>query len=203
MTPFKFSFSENYTLSNERALLRPLTTDDYAHLLPFALQEPTLWHYSYMPIVGPDGLQAYIENAVAAKERQTEYPFIVFDKKTGEYAGSTRFYDIHLKFRTLQLGYTWYGKKFQGSGLNKNCKYLLLSFAFEQMDMERVEFRAHSQNERSIAAMKSIGCTVEGLLRNNLPGIGETRRSSIVLSILRHEWFERVKNDLSAKINNG
>ncbi len=201
MTPFKFSFSENYTLSNERALLRPLTTDDYAHLLPFALQEPTLWHYSYMPIVGPDGLQAYIENAVAAKERQTEYPFIVFDKKTGEYAGSTRFYDIHLKFRTLQLGYTWYGKKFQGSGLNKNCKYLLLSFAFEQMDMERVEFRAHSQNERSIAAMKSIGCMEEGILRSNGYCADGSRRDSIVLSIIKEDWFDHTKTNLLKKLS--
>ena len=59
----------------------------------------------------------------------------------------------------MQLGYTWYGKEFQGTGLNKHCKYLLLEFAFEKMQVERVEFRADANNEKSIAAMKSIGCT--------------------------------------------
>ena len=102
--------------------------------------------------------------------------------------------------QTLQLGYTWYGAKFQGTGLNKNCKLLLLQFAFETMGMERVEFRADKNNQRSIAAMKSIGCTNEGILRSNVPNAMGGRRDSIVLSILKHEWEGRVKELLISKI---
>ncbi|MCW3087799.1 MAG: acetyltransferase, ribosomal protein N-acetylase, partial [Sediminibacterium sp.] len=123
------------------------------------------------------------------------------DKRSGEYAGCTRFYDIQLLYKTLQLGYTWYGQKFQGTGLNKHCKYLLLQFAFEEMGMERVEFRADNTNERSIAAMKSIGCIEEGVLRSQMPKAGGGRRDSIVLSILKTEWESGVKEKLAKKLS--
>ncbi len=113
-----------------------------------------------------------------------------------------RFYDINVPFKTLQLGYTWYGKKFQGTGLNKHCKYLLLSFAFETLGMERVEFRADNNNERSIAAMKSIGCKVEGVLRSNMPTREDgIRRDSIVLSILKDEWVDEVRRKLHKSLS--
>ena len=84
--------------------------------------------------------------------------------------------------------------------MNKHCKYLLLSFAFEQLGMERVEFRADADNERSIAAMKSIGCVVEGILRSNVPTFSGKRRNSIVLSILKEEWLDSVKEQLRKKL---
>ncbi|MFY8004207.1 MAG: GNAT family N-acetyltransferase, partial [Chitinophagaceae bacterium] len=84
-------------------------------------------------------------------------------------------------------------KKFQGTGINVHCKYLLLQFAFEKMQMERVEFRADANNSRSIAAMKKIGCKVEGVLRSHMPTLQTKRRDSIVLSILRKEWYSEVK----------
>ena len=196
-----FSPAENYILEDNRVLLRPLEKDDFIYLLPFAINEPTLWQYSLVSAAGEKGLQNYMNIALEAKASGKEYPFIVFDKSTNEYAGSTRFYDINLPFQTLQLGYTWYGKKFQGSGLNKHCKFLLLSFAFEKMKMERVEFRADNTNERSIAAMKSIGCKVDGILRSNMPTQQEgIRRDSIVLSILKDEWFGSVKEKMQKSL---
>jgi N-acetyltransferase len=196
-----FNPNKNYILEDERVLLRPLQQEDFIHLLPFALNEPDTWKYSLVTAAGEKGLQNYITIALEAKASGKEYPFIVYDKSTNEYAGSTRFYDINLSFQTLQLGYTWYGKKFQGTGLNKHCKFLLLSFAFEKMGMERVEFRADNTNERSIAAMKSIGCKVDGILRSNMPTqLDGIRRDSIVLSILKDEWFSQVKSSLHKKL---
>jgi RimJ/RimL family protein N-acetyltransferase len=190
---FNFDVTANYTLEDEAVLLRPLIMDDYEHLLSFALQEPELWRFSLTTAAGADHLRQYIEAAVEARVAGREYPFIVFDKKQQKWAGSTRFYDIQPAHHTLQLGYTWYGHVHQGTGLNKHCKFLMLQFAFEQAGMERVEFRADAQNERSIAAMKRIGCTVEGILRSNGQRPDGTRRNSIVLSILKAEWNERVK----------
>lgn len=188
-------------LEDEQVLLRPLREDDYENLLYYALNERDTWYYSLVRAAGEDGLRNYINLAMNAKAKGTEYPFIVYSKQTGEYAGSTRFYDINLPFKTLQLGYTWYGEKYRGTGLNKRCKYLLLQFAFEQLGIERVEFRADARNERSIAAMKSIGCTVDGILRSNMPTVeGDKRRDSIVLSILKDEWFGGVKERLKRKI---
>lgn len=196
----KFNCSDDYVLENDTVLLRPLQQNDFENLLSFALNEPDTWHYSLVTAAGADGLENYMNIALAARNAGTEYPFIVFDKRTNEYAGSTRFYDINIAFETLQLGYTWYGEKFRGTGLNKHCKYLLLEFCFEKINMQRVEFRADNENEKSIAAMKSIGCKVDGVLRANMPKRQGGRRDSIVLSILRDEWFNEVKQKLKQKL---
>ncbi len=151
-----------------------------------------------IPANGLENLKNYIDKALRDKDLQTSYPFIVLDKRTNKIAGSTRFYDYRQDHETVQLGYTWYGKEFQGTGLNKNCKYLLLQYAFETMKLERVEFRADATNIKSIAAMKSIGCVEEGILRSNCMA-PSGRRDSIVLSILKDEWFKTVKAALKEK----
>jgi RimJ/RimL family protein N-acetyltransferase len=198
---FLFDTMQDYILEDDCVLLRPLETEDCANLLDFSLQEPDIWRYSLLQAGGEENLKQYIHIALEAKKAGREYPFIVFDKRTQKYAGSTRFYDIQIPYKTLQLGYTWYGKQFQGTGLNRHCKYLLLQFAFETMGMERVEFRADNNNARSIAAMKSIGCTVEGVLRSHMPTYNsDVRRDSIVLSILKSEWENHVKQQLFNKL---
>jgi len=185
-------------LENERALLQPLMAADYDLLLPFALNEPEIWKYSLVPASGAAALKSYIDSAIKDRECGTAYPFIVFDKAKNAWAGSTRFYDIQLPYKTLQLGYTWYGKNFQGTGLNRNCKYLLLQYAFETLGLERVEFRADFANKRSVAAMQAIGCQAEGVLRSHMPNGEGGRRDSIILSILKQEW-PGVKAALEAK----
>ncbi|MEN9685442.1 MAG: hypothetical protein RLZZ28_1228 [Bacteroidota bacterium] len=196
----KFDPNEAYLLEDDCVLLRPLLPEDCKNLLIYALEQPELWKYSLVKVAGEENLQAYINAAYTARKEGKEYPFIVYDKKKQEYAGSTRFYDIQLNNLTLQLGYTWYGRQFHGTGLNKHCKFLLLSFAFEKLGMERVEFRADNNNARSVAAMKSIGCTVEGVLRSNMIKADGTRRDSIVLSILKDEWKNGVKEKLNRRL---
>ena len=195
-----FNFNEDFILENERVLLRPMEIIDFDHLIGFSMAEPEIWKYSLVQAVGESGLRNYLQLATEARKSEKEYPFIVFDKLTKQYAGSTRFYDIQLSNKCLQLGYTWYGKEFQGTGLNKHCKALLLQFAFEEMGMERVEFRADNDNKRSIAAMKKIGCTIEGVLRSNGFKPDGSRRDSIVLSILKKEWESEIKRILNSGI---
>ncbi len=197
---YTFDLSKEYILEDDCVLLRPLQTDDCNNLRYFSLNEPDIWTYSSQKAAGEENLKKYIEFALNARTAGNEYPFIVFDKRTQSYAGSTRYYDIQLQHLTLQLGFTWYGKAFQGTGLNKHCKFLLLQFAFEQMGMERVEFRADNNNARSIAAMKSIGCTPEGVLRSHAIKADGSRRDSIVLSILKNEWFGHVKENIRRKM---
>lgn len=198
--PYIFDLSKEYVLENECVLLRPLQVQDCEYLRHFSQNQPEIWTYSLQKAAGIENLKKYLEFAVQARERGAEYPFIVFDKKRQAYAGSTRFYDIQLQHQTLQLGFTWYGKEFQGNGLNKHCKFLLLQFAFEQIGMERVEFRADINNKRSIAAMKSIGCVEEGVLRSHANKVEGGRRDSIILSILKDEWLNTVKQNLLQKL---
>lgn len=193
-------FTNDHILENDKVLLRPLRSSDFLNLIQFSVEEPELWKFSLVTAAGTENLKRYLEIAEENRKNAKEYPFIVFDKVKNRFAGSTRFYDIQPDFHTLQLGYTWYGKEHQGTGLNKNCKYLLLEFAFEKWQMERVEFRADNQNERSKAAMRSIGCKVDGVLRSNMPKHDGGRRDSIVLSILKAEWFNEVKQSLHKRL---
>ncbi len=195
-----FDRNIDYILEDERVLLRPLKEYDYKFLLPFALNEPETWKFSSLSAQGEDGLNKYITYALAEKAAGSQYPFIIFDKKTNSYAGSTRFYDIQILAQSLQLGFTWYGGKFRGTGLNKHCKFLLLELAFEKLNAERVEFRADARNELSIAAMKSIGCKPEGILRSHTPLVGGGRRDTIVLSILKDEWINEAKESLRKRL---
>jgi RimJ/RimL family protein N-acetyltransferase len=195
-----FDPNAEYLLEDDRVLLRPLKETDYEFLLPFAIKEPDTWKFSGVSAKGEEGMKNYINTAIKVKADGKEYPFIVFDKQLNEYAGSTRFYDIQPANQTLQLGYTWYGEKFRGTGLNKHCKFILLQFAFETLNAMRVEFRADANNERSIAAMKSIGCKPEGVLRSNMPLTDGGRRDSIVLSILKDEWENGVKENLGKRL---
>ena len=195
----KLDTTTTYILENDCVKLIPLQAEFIKYLLPFSENEPNLWNYSLTPANGWENLEKYISAALEKRSENDSYPFIVFDKKTEQYAGSTRFYDIQHHHNTVQIGYTWYGKDFQGTGLNKNCKFLLLEFAFETIGVERVEFRADALNERSIAAMKSIGCIEEGILRQNCASV-MGRRDSIVFSILKDEWFGSVKERLRNKI---
>lgn len=192
-------FQDKPVLENERALLRAIREDDFENLLPFSLNEPDIWKFGLITAAGEENLRNYINGAVKNMYGKKEYVFIVFDKKANRYAGSTRFYDIQQSYLTTQLGYTWYGKEFQRSGLNRHCKLLLLTYVFETWGLERLELRAHAANERSIQAMKDIGCVVEGILRSQMPTVDGSRRDSIVLSVLREEWFGGVKESLIKK----
>lgn len=194
-------FTKNHVLENKIVRLTPLEGSDLDHLVHFSIEEPELWTYSLIQANSPEKMKTYIHKALEGRQQKTSYPFLVFDKRTNQYAGSTRYYDVQVENATLQLGFTWYGKAFQGSGLNKNCKFLLLEFAFEVLNMERVEFRADLENERSIKAMKSIGCKVDGVLRSNMYKPDGSRRDSIVLSILKNEWHEALKQALKAQIS--
>jgi N-acetyltransferase len=193
-------FERDYILENDRVVMSPLKEEHYDVLVQYATNEPELWTYSLIQASSPKKMKIYLNKAIEGRTNLHSYAFVVYDKLKKQYAGSTRFYDIQKENASLQLGYTWYGKEFQGTGLNKNCKFLLLEFAFEALKMERVEFRADNQNERSIRAMKSIGCVEEGVLRSNTYKPDGTRRDSIVLSILKDEWKSSVKAKLMAEV---
>lgn len=192
-TQDNFDFSKDYVLEDDRVIIRPITDQDLLFLSEYVINEPEIWQFSLVAIQNVEDLKGYIQTALQSRMDKSAYPFIVFDKAAQTYVGSTRFYDIQLASETTQLGYTWYGKKVWGTGLNAHCKFLLLQFAFEKMNFKRVEFRADNDNKRSIAAMQKIGCTVEGILRSHLPRPDGTRRDSIVLSITQAEWNNHVK----------
>ncbi len=196
----QIDFEKKYILENDFVRLKPLEISDFEYLYEYSLNEPELWRFNSGGANGKENLENYISNAIEQRKEKKEYPFIVFDKRKNKFVGSTRFYAFKTLNNTVDIGYTWYGKQTHGDGTNKNCKYLMLEFAFEKIRVERVGFAANNLNERSINAMKSIGCTVEGVFRNYCLDNYGNRIDAIFLSILRNEWYEIIKKDLKTKL---
>ncbi|MDT0605458.1 GNAT family N-acetyltransferase [Croceitalea rosinachiae] len=193
-------FGFDYVLENDRVRLEPLRIDHLSALKNISREE-NIWTYFLGRSNGQENFESYILDAIDCRKKEKEYSFAVFDKEKNSYAGSTRFFEISDELNTIRLGYTWYGKGFRGTGLNKNCKYLLFEFAFERLKAERIGLGAHEENIVSIAAMKTIGCTEEGRIRNLFPSIDNHGRSdAILLGILKKEWHEEVKHKLKTTL---
>ena len=196
----KFDFNQDYILENETARLSPLALNHMEDLRSIS-DNSSIWTYFLENGQGPENLHKYVESALNNRKDGREYPFIVFDKRSNQYAGMTRLYDWNENLRTVKLGHTWYGKDFQGTGLNKHCKYLLFEFAFEQLKAFRIGFGVHGENIRSLKALASVGCKKEGVLRDFLWKVdGLDRTDLILLSILKKEWQRAIKKELGLKI---
>lgn len=197
-----FDFSNDYVLENERVKLSPLKLEHIESLIEIS-NESSIWTYMLEKGNDWEHLTKYILSAVNKRKFKKEYPFIVYDKQKDAFAGTTRLYEYSSALKTIKLGHTWYGEAFRGSGLNKHCKYMLFQFLFETLQLERVGFGAHADNKISIAAMKSVGCKHEGVLRNFIPSLdGEGRADIVLMSILKEEWLLKEKAALQQKLTN-
>jgi RimJ/RimL family protein N-acetyltransferase len=194
------NFTDDIQLEDERVLLRLLQASDIEHLLSISVNEPENWQYGLENASGKDNLEKYIASALKAHNDHQSIPFVVFDKSTQTFAGSTRYYQLNAAHKRLAIGYSWLGNAFKQTGLNSHIKYLMLRHAFEHWSMERVEFMADTLNERSIRSILSLGATREGTLRSHASRPNGTRRDTAVFSILKKEWLEQVKPSLQIKI---
>lgn len=175
------------TLENKRVKLSLLDLSNYKHLETIA-QQKNLIYYSPSDISTPEKLRDYVQVAVDGYYHKTVIPFIVFDKATQTYAGSTRFGLINWKNKLLHIGWTWIGHEFQGTGLNVNMKFLMLQYTFETLEFEKVEFRIDERNNKSRRAVEKLGATLEGILRRDVPMKDGYRRNTCCYGILKEEW---------------
>ena len=182
------------TLENERVKLVPLTLENYHYLTSIA-QEKDLIYYSPSTISTLETLRNYVNEALEGFQNKTVMPFLIYDKREQEYAGSTRFGLINWKNKVLHIGWTWIGHEFQGSGLNKHMKFLMLQYAFETLAFEKVEFRIDERNQKSRKAVEKLGATLEGTLRKDMIMKDGFRRSTCCYGILKSEW-SNIKNSI-------
>ncbi len=183
---------KSISLENEIVKLTLLNLSNYKHLLEIACQKDLLY-YSPSDISYPESLKTYVETAVVGYYQKTSIPYIIFDKSKNAYAGSTRFGLINWNNKVLHIGWTWIGREFQGTSLNKNMKFLMLQYAFETLEFEKVEFRIDERNIRSRKAVEKLGATLEGILRKDTLMLDGFRRSTCCYGILKEEW-EEIKN---------
>ncbi len=185
-----FPFDKEIILENTFVLLRPISETDIENLLKVATTDQDLLQFSPSPIYSKELLKKYIDKAIKDRHNQIRYAFCVFDKTKNTYAGSTSFLNISNADDRLEIGSTWYGKEFQRTGLNRNCKYLLLEYAFDKINAERVEFRTDERNMASRQAIEKIGGQFEGILRRHTLMHDGFRRNTVCYSILKSEWQE-------------
>lgn len=182
------NFAQDILLENSRVLLRPLSPADTAELAPIALEEG-IWRYTVTRIAGSDELERWAAAALADRAQERRYTFAIVDKAAGKLAGSTSYSNLSVADKRLEIGSTFLGKAYRGSGLNRHCKFLLFSYAFEALQMERVELKTDVLNLRSRKAILKTGATEEGILRSHTLMHDGRRRDTIYYSILRPEWL--------------
>jgi RimJ/RimL family protein N-acetyltransferase len=184
----EFDFTRTIILQNETVLLRPMTEEDAVHLQAVATKDDDLVLYSPYQIHTPALLQQFVSDSLADRRRGFRYPFVIYDKQKNLYAGSTSIANVSNKDRRLEIGWTWIGRDFQRTGLNRTCKFLLLSYAFEELGFERVEFKTDARNVASRTAIEKIGGQYEGALRSHTVMNDGFRRTTVYYSILKDEW---------------
>ncbi len=177
----------NLSLESERALLRPLRSEDESALQPVA-DDDSLWIYGLTDLSKPGELKKYISDAIADRDKGIAAVWTVIDKHTNQVAGCTRLAEISWNDERGQIGWTWIGRDFQGSGLNKEMKFLILSYGFERLGLNRIEFKADERNHQSRQALLGIGATREGVLREHMKIHTGYIRNTVFYSILRSEW---------------
>ena len=174
-------------LENEYVKLSLLDLSNYRNIIDIA-QEKDLIYYSPSDISTPEKLKAYVQIAVDGYYHKTTIPFIIFDKKKQAYAGSTRFGHINWKNKVLHIGWTWMGNDFQGSGLNKQMKFLMFQYAFETLLFDKVEFRIDERNQKSRKAVEKLDAKLEGILRKDTLMLDGFKRSTCCYGVLKEEW---------------
>jgi N-acetyltransferase len=178
---------EPVTLRGRRVVLEPLSLDHVPALAEVAL-EPAIWQWTLARPTSEADLRDWAAAALAGREAGTEMPFATLDAASGRPIGSSRYMNIVLEHRRLEIGWTWVATAWQRTGANREAKLLMLTHAFETLGCRRVEFKTDSLNEPSRTALLGIGATFEGIFRNHMVMPGGRMRHSAYYSVIDDEW---------------
>ncbi|MFC4762977.1 GNAT family N-acetyltransferase [Dyella koreensis] len=160
------TLDELFSVGRDRAIWR-LTSVDYS--------DPAIFYPNFTA-------------ALHDRKLGKAYPFLLCLRGSGRIIGTTRLLDIHPHDKKIEIGVTWMASEFWGSGVNTECKQLLLEYCFETLDVNRVQFRAKADNVRSRRALEKIGATFEGVMRRDKIEPNGHPRDTAFYSIVREEW---------------
>ena len=180
---------EPVTLEGRIVRLEPLAPE-HEETLWAAAREPEIWQFMSMDVRSRDDFHTWLQAALRAAEGGSAVPFAIVDRSTNQAIGSTRLFDFAPEHRHLEIGHTWLGKQFWRSGINTECKYLLLGHAFGTLGCARVQLKTDALNVRSREAIQRLGAKEEGTLRKHYWVQNRRFRDSVYFSILDDEWPE-------------
>lgn len=179
--------SASTLLENEHVELHPISERDRQPLRKIALDR-RIWTYFVSRVEDDADFDAFFDAMLADQDSGKRAVHVIVDKRTGDTAGTSSYGNLAEADRRLEIGWSWLGVDFQGKGVNRWVKYLLLEHAFDVMGAERVEFKTDVRNAQARAGLRNIGAYEEGVLRSFNPMPDGTRRNAIYYSVLRAEW---------------
>jgi RimJ/RimL family protein N-acetyltransferase len=156
--------------------------------LLLAGSDPRIWEFISINGADPAVLERHLKTAILKRTTGEQYPFTVIHIATGAIIGCTMFHNIFPEHRKLEIGWTWYHPDYWRTGINRECKFLMLSFCFNVLRTIRVQFVTDVNNQRSSAAILGIGATFEGVLRNERIRANGAYRNTAMYSIIESDW---------------
>ncbi len=189
---------ESVILEGKFVRLEPLSLAHLSQLCEVGLDED-IWRVSPDQITNSDEMKSFIETALDEQNRGVSLPFATIEKSSNRAVGSTRFGNIAVKDKRVEIGWTWIAKDWQRTFVNSEAKLLMLTHAFETWKCNRVEFKTDALNERSRNAILRLGAKQEGIFRQHIVCESGRLRDSVYFSLIDSEWKE-VKKNLEAKL---
>ena len=175
------------TLEAHGVRLEPLARE-HRDALASAAADGALWELWFTSVPRPEETERYIAQALAGLEAGHMLPFVVRELKDGAIVGSTRYHDIVREAQRVEIGYTWYARRWQKTHLNTACKLLLFAHAFEALECGVVGLRTDNFNFRSQRAIEALGAKKDGVIRHHQPRRDGTVRDTVMYSVLADEW---------------
>lgn len=174
-------------LRGVHASLTPLKAE-HAEALVEAVKDGELWRLWYTSVPAPEEMEGEIARRLDLRTKGSMLPFAVLEAGSGRPVGMTSYMNIDAANRRVEIGSTWYARSVQRSGLNTECKRMLLGRAFEDLDCIAVEFRTHFFNHQSRRAIERLGAKLDGVLRSHQRSRDGLLRDTCVYSIIASEW---------------
>lgn len=177
----------NLTLQTTKVILRPMEENDFNFFYELA-QDEDVWKYFTLNLADKNHLRKWMDAAFADKAANTRRPFTIIEKLSNKVAGSMSMGNISVHDLRLEIGWSWLGKEFRGTDVNRHSKYSLMKYAFDVLNFERVEFKTDVLNSRARKGLEKIGGKEEGILRSHMTMWNNRRRDSVYYSVIKNEW---------------
>lgn len=190
--------STNLTLQTNKVLLRPMEENDFNSFFLLA-QDEDAWNYFTLNLADKEHLRKWMDMAFADRTANTRRPFTIIEKSSNQIAGSMSMGNISMHDLRLEIGWSWLGKNFRSTDINRHSKYGMMKYAFDELNFERVEFKTDLLNSRARKGLEKIGGQAEGILRSHMTMWNNRRRDSIYYSLLKNEW-PQLKQSIFADI---
>lgn len=175
------------TLEGHGMRLEPLSPG-HERDLAAAAADGRLWELWFTSVPSPEETSAYIQTALAGQKDGHMLPWVVRELSENKIIGSTRYHDIIAAVDRVEIGYTWYAKRWQKSHVNTSCKLLLLGHAFDTLGCKVVGLRTDNFNIASQRAIEALGAKKDGVIRHHGVRRDGSARDTVIYSILVSEW---------------